>query len=150
MGFLWSIGLIALSIYVIISSFGMTKDGWASSPGLMPLLIGVSLLGMALGLLVSSVKTKELRGLTSKVRASLADPENSLRTKRVLILVAAIAIYTLILVPLFHYIVSTFIFLVFTLTYFWWQRLLYVVALAAGVTLFFALVFTQFFETLLP
>ena len=88
--------------------------------------------------------------MRGKARAALADPETSLRIKRTLLLIAAVAIYGLFLVPYLHYIPATFLFLVCTLTYFWRQRPLYVVSVSAGVTLFFALAFVHFFETLLP
>lgn len=150
MDFLWSIALIALSSYVIVSAFGMTREAWASSPGLMPLILGVSLLGMALSLLATSIRKKELKGLRDKARAALAEPETSRRIKRALLLSAAIAVYALLLIPYLHYIAATFLFLVGTLAYFWRQRPLYVVSVSAGVTLFFALAFVYFFETLLP
>jgi len=141
--------LVLLSGGVILRSIQMPRpEGWGEAPGLFPLLCGVILLFMGLSLTLSAVKRRRTEPQTAgQTTGSRKDPHEILRTS---IVIGGILVYVLVLIPLLHYTIATFIYLMGTIWYFWRGKLLWILVISISGSLFLSQTFKHFFDILLP
>jgi hypothetical protein len=142
--------LIAFSLTVIVLSYRMPRPGgWLSAPGIFPLVSALILLGLSLGLLLWRIRT---RGRVSMVPAAPpADrAEGRVHARRMLVAVAGILAYVFLLIPIVHFRVATFIYLVGTLRYFWDGALYKILLISLITTLLLSEMFVRFFQIMLP
>jgi len=139
--------LCALSLYVIVESWRMPRDlqKWPAyaSPGVVTGLLGLGLLGMAIGLIVRALR-RPGAGLgisLAQARRYVTDP----LTARLLVMVLLCVAYLLSLGRQLPYTLTTTAFLALTMLLFraaaWWVVLLASAATAAAVALVFNGVF---------
>lgn len=141
--------LVLMSGAVIFRSMQMPRpEGWGEAPGLFPLLCGVILLFMGLSLTVTAIKRRRLEAHVTEAAAS--GKEESLEILRTLIVLGGVLIYVFALIPLLHYSIATFIYLLATIWYFWRGKLLWVVVISISGALFLSQTFKNFFDIILP
>ena len=147
--FFFAIILILVSLSVIGLSLGMPRPGgWATSPGLFPILIGIVLLGMGIGLLLSAIRAGQQP--VSQGAEGLEKEKVRVQKKRVVLAVASILVYVFILIPTLHFPVSTLLYLLASLWYFWRGKAFKIITISVIATLFFCLAFTRLFHIMLP
>jgi hypothetical protein len=144
--------LAALALFVLLECWRMPRLilGWPAyaGPGVVPGLLALGLLGMAVALLVRSVRRPggPLAISTAEVRAYLTVPE----TRRFALMVGLAALYLLSLGRGLPYYLTTGSFLVVTMAVFraarWWVILLVGGAAAAAI----GIVFNEVFLVPLP
>lgn len=141
--------LVLVSGAVILRSMQMPRpEGWGQAPGLFPLICGVLLLFMGLSLFVEAVKRRRMEAqITREADTGKKDLREIPRT---LIVLGGILIYVLVLIPLFHYTIATFIYLFPTIWYFWRGKLIWILAISLSGTLFLSQTFKHFFDIILP
>ena len=141
--------LVLMSGAVILRSLRMPRpEGWGQAPGLFPLICGVILLFMGMSLTVSAIKRRGLEAQLSKEAAS--NGKDSLEIMRTLIVLGGILIYVLVLIPLLHYSIATFIYLFATIWYFWRGKPHWIFVISISGTLFLSQTFKHFFDIILP
>jgi hypothetical protein len=144
--------LLIISVGTIISSLFMPRPGgWATAPGLFPLIIGIVLLGMSLGLLSMSIRDgiSPLPFLPFGSRAVKGD-DNRIFLKRIFVAIGGILVYCLVLIPLIHFTAATIIYLAGTLWYFWRGKLYIILIISVLASLFLAATFSRIFQIILP
>ena len=141
--------LVLVSGAVILRSMQMPRpEGWGQAPGLFPLICGVLLLFMGLSLIVEAVKRRRVEAqITREADTGKKDLREIPRT---LIVLGGILIYVLVLIPLLHYTIATFIYLFPTIWYFWRGKLIWILVISLSGTLFLSQTFKHFFDILLP
>ena len=141
--------LILMSGAVIFRSLQMPRpEGWGQAPGLFPLLCGMILIFMGLSLTVTATKRRRKNPKGEGDLSRSIDGSNEIA--RTMIVIGGILIYVLILIPLIHYTASTFIYLAFTIWYFWRGKLHWIIIISIAGTLFLSQTFKHFFDIILP
>jgi len=144
-----SVVLILLSVGVIFLSLRMPRPaGWLSAPGIFPLFSALILLGLSLGLFLSTIGKRKHRSLPSAAEPPSA--EKRLFIKRTVVVVIGILAYVFVLIPLVHFTIATFIYLVGTLWYFWRGKVYRIVLISLITSLLLSEMFKQFFQIILP
>ena len=140
--------LLIVSIGTIISSLFMPRPGgWATSPGLFPLIIGIVLLGLTIGLLTPMIRSRRFSFplILRKIR-----DEDRVLPIRVFVALGGVLLYALVLLPLVHFYIATIVYLIGTLWYFWRGKLYKILLILVLVTLFLAETFKWVFQIILP
>jgi hypothetical protein len=138
--FLSAIVLMAFSVGIVLWSLKMPRfAGWSSAPGLLPLLLSISTFFMSLGLLISSIKNQGHKNLRMKYRAfSLSRFMSEPKTKRSLGIILLTAFYVFALLDRIPFELSSFIYLMITLTVYWrrggWFKIILISLLVPFVT----------------
>jgi hypothetical protein len=70
--------------------------------------------------------------------------------RRILLVVGSVLVYALVLIPLLHYTVATFVYLVAAIWHFWRGSLLWIVAISLAGALFLSQTFERAFAIILP
>ena len=147
--------LIVMAVAVIISiwALNMSKpSGWASAPGLVPLLFAGTMFLMGLGLFIIAVRRNGLTFLRTRLstfsgKGFIQDTQ----TKRSAWIIVLAAIYMLILTGRLPFEIAGFLFLFSTFTVFWKKgRWLKVIVASIVIPLVFSLTFRFLFSILLP
>jgi hypothetical protein len=141
--------LTLASLWVVVVSIRMPRpEGWGQAPGLFPLVCGISLLGMAVFLTVTTVagRGSGARHASPGSEGDSGAPE----PHRILLVVGSVLVYALVLIPLLHYTVATFVYLVAVIWYFWRGNLLWILVIALSGALFLAQTFERAFAIILP
>jgi hypothetical protein len=144
--------LVGLSAYVIAQALAMSRPrGWSSAPGLVPLLLGVSLLLMALALSVGAARA----GGWARVRSQVPGARQAAATLRnggwrAPFLLTCLAVYVYVLLARLPFEVATFLYLSVVLGTLWRRGLLTVLLVSGGVAVIVTLLFERFLRTLLP
>ena len=147
--------LVVMAIAAVISIWALrmpNPTGWASAPGLVPLLFAGTMFLMGLGLFISAVKRHGLSFLGTRLATfSGKSFVQDAQTKRSIWIIILAAIYTLILTGRLPFEIAGFLFLFGTFTVFWkkgrWLRL---TIISIVIPLFFSLTFRFLFSILLP
>jgi hypothetical protein len=140
--------LLVMSLAIIVISVKMPRPaGWGQAAGLFPLVCGLALLCMGLILLIKALIKANLGSLIQKSKFKLTDLS---QTKRMVIVIGSIFIYASVLIPLFHYMAATLIYLLFTIWYFWRGKAHWILLISIGGTAFLSLTFKYFFDIILP
>jgi ABC-type polysaccharide/polyol phosphate export permease len=141
--------LVLMSGAVIVRSVQMPRpEGWGQAPGLFPLLCAVILFCMGLSLIVAAIKRRWM--VAQATGKSAPGKEDSHEILRTLIVIGGILIYALILIPLLHYSIATFIYLFATIWYFWRGKLHWIFIISVSGALFLSQTFKHFFNIILP
>lgn len=151
--FVAAVVIMIFSIAVAINSLGMPRDsGWSTAPGLVPLILAVSLFMMAVGLLLSSIKRDAFR-LFAEQRGGgeltrlLAD----VSVRKTVCIIAITTLYITLLVDRIPFEVSGFIFLFVSVQMCWKtgsQKRKLAVSVLVPVVL--TIIFRIFFNIFLP
>ncbi len=142
--------MMILSIGVIVLSLRMPRPGgWISSPGIFPLLSAIILLGLSIGLFFSTVHPKKIK-LSISLKDKMEQGESRSFINRTILAAVGILVYICVLIPIVHFTIATFLYLVTTLWYFWRGKLYKILILSACTTLFLSEVFRRFFQIILP
>ena len=142
--------LALLSAAVIVSAIRMPRpEGWGEAPGLFPLICGVGLLGMALVLTVAAWRRVAVEEETTDGGARSEESE-PLDLRRVLLVGGSVLVYVLVLIPLLSYTLATFIYLIAVIWYFWRGKLLWILLISLGATIFVSQTFQHAFSIILP
>jgi hypothetical protein len=137
------------SLWAVVVSARMPRpEGWSQAPGLFPLVCGLALLGMGLFLTLSTIARRRPSSRPVPA-ASEGDPESP-ELRRILLVVGSVVVYVLVLIPLLHYTVGTFVYLVAVIWYFWRGNLLAILAIALAGALFLSQTFEHAFAIILP
>jgi len=147
--------LIVMAVAAVISIWALKMSiptGWASAPGLVPLLFAGTMFLMGLGLFITAVYRKGLSSLSTRLSSfSGKDFIQDMQTKRSIWIIVLAAIYTLVLSGRLPFEIAGFLFLLGTFTVFWkkgrWLRL---IIASIVIPLFFSLTFRFLFSILLP
>ena len=140
--------LLIVSIGTIISSLSMPRPGgWATAPGLFPLIVGIVLLGMGIGLLSMVIRSR--RFSLSLFSSKIGDGDRVLLI-RIFVAIVGILLYALVLMPLVHFTIATIVYLIGTLWYFWRGKLYKILIISVLVSLFLAETFSRIFQIILP
>ncbi len=130
-----SIFIMILSVLISLWSLKMPKPGgWGSGPGLMPLLLGISLFCMALGLFLSSLRRHGPSRFSIGMRRLLSkDGFKEGKAKRSLWIMFLSALYLFGMIGRMPFEAASFVYLACTLFLFWrkggWPKILLVSAL---------------------
>ena len=147
--------LIVMAVAVVISIWALKMSkpsGWASAPGLVPLLFAGTMFLMSLGLFITAVYRNGHSFLRTKLsnfsgKGFIQDAQ----TKRSIWIILLAAIYTLVLTGLLPFEVAGFLFLFGTFSVFWKKgRWLKIIIASVAAPLFFSLTFRFLFSILLP
>jgi hypothetical protein len=147
--------LIVMAVAAIISIWALRMSnptGWASAPGLVPLLFSGTMFLMGLGLFITAVYRKGLSSLRTRLSAFSGKAYiQDTQTKRSIWIIVLAAIYTLILSGRLPFEIAGFLFLFGTFTVFWKKgRWLKIIIASIVIPLFFSLTFRFLFSILLP
>ena len=146
---------VVMGVGVIVSVWALRlpkPSGWASAPGLVPLLFAGSMTLMGLGLMVSALRKNGIAYL-GKAWAdfSVAGLLQDTQTKRTVWIIALSAVYTLVLSGRMMFEIAGALFLLSTLSVFWrkggWLK---IVLISACTPVVFSLLFRLLFAILLP
>ena len=147
--------LIVMAVAVVISIWALKMSkpsGWASAPGLVPLLFAGTMFLMSLGLFITAVRRNGLTFLRTRL-SSFSGKKfiQDTQTKRSIWIIVLTAIYMLILTGRLPFEIAGFLFLFSTFTVFWKKgRWLKVIVASIVIPLFFSLTFRFLFSILLP
>jgi hypothetical protein len=145
--FILACSLAALSIAVIVSAVRMPRpEGWSQAPGLFPLICGVGLLVMSAILAVSAWRRPAVEEGSTDDSAQ-SDPTEWGRT---LLVGGSVLVYALVLIPLLGYTLATLVYLFAVIWYFWAGKLLWILAISLGATMFLSQTFQHAFSLILP
>lgn len=148
-----SLIVMAVAVIVAIWSFRMSiPSGWASAPGLVPLMFAGTLFLMGLGLFISAVRHNGLTILRNRL-ASFSGKNffHDTQTKRSLWIIVLTGVYMLILTGRLPFEIAGFLFLFSTFTVFWKKgRWLKIIVASIIIPFFFSLTFRFLFSILLP
>ena len=147
--------LIVMAVAVIISvwALNMSKpSGWASAPGLVPLLFAGTMFLMGMGLFITAVRRNGLTFLRTRLSSfSGKGFIQDTQTKRSVWIIVLTAVYMLILTGRLPFEIAGFLFLLSTFTVFWKKgRWLKVIVASIVIPLVFSLTFRFLFSILLP
>jgi hypothetical protein len=147
--------LVIMVIAAVISIWALrmpNPTGWASAPGLVPLLFAGSMFLMGLGLFITAVYRNGFSFLRTRLTTfSGKSFFQDAQTKRSIWIIILAAIYTLILTGRLPFEISGFLFLFGTFTVFWQKgRWLKLIIVSIVIPLFFSLTFRFLFSILLP
>ncbi len=111
--------IMLISVLVIIASIFMERPrGWASAPGLLPVIVGGTLFIMCFFLLISTLKEKKEFGSSgSKLRRYLCDVYQG--NKKALQIIGLVAIYYFLLIKFLPFELATAIYIFVSLFQFW-------------------------------
>lgn len=141
--------LAVLSLWVIVSAIRMPRpEGWDEAPGLFPLICGFGLLTMAAILAVAAWRRPAVEDTTADSTGSEEPDEFNLG--RTLLVGGSVLLYTLVLIPLLSYTLATFVYLVAVIWYFWRGKLLWILVISLGATVFLSQTFQRAFSIILP
>lgn len=142
--------LAILSVWVIVSAVRMPRpEGWSEAPGLFPLICGVGLLVMATILAVAAWRRPASEEETTAGTTQSEQPEQ-LNLGRTLLVGGSVLVYTLVLIPLLSYTLATFVYLFAVIWYFWRGKLLWILVISLGATIFLSQTFQHAFSIILP
>ena len=142
--------LAVLSLAVIVSAIRMPRpEGWSEAPGLFPLICGLGLLGMAAVLALAAWRAPAIEKAT-KADSAQSDEAEPVDIGRTLLVGASVVLYALVLFPLMSYAIATFIYLFAVIWYFWRGKLLWIVVISLGATVFLSETFQRAFSVVLP
>ena len=145
--------IIAVGIAVSVWALHMPRpSGWASAPGLVPLLFAGTMTLMGIGLFISAFRKNGIAYLrTSLTAVSTVSFFQDIQTKRSIWIIFLSAVYTLILTGRVPFEIAGSIFLLSTFTVFWrkggWLKIILISILTP---FFFTLSFRFLFAMLLP
>lgn len=147
--------LVVMALAVLISVWALkmpNPSGWASAPGLVPLLFAGTMFLMGLGLFIAAVRRNGFLFLFNRLQSfsgtKFFRDEQSKRTVWIIVLTA---IYILILTGRLPFEVAGSLFLFSAFTVFWEKgRWLKIIILSFVIPLIFSLVFRFLFSILLP
>ena len=147
--------LIVMAVAAAISIWALrmpNPTGWASAPGLVPLLFAGTMFLMGLGLFISALYRKGFASLgTRLVRFSGKDFIQDIQTQRSVWIILLTAVYLLILSGRLPFEIAGSLFLMGTFTVFWKEgRWLKIIIASLVIPLFFSLTFRFLFSILLP
>jgi len=142
--------LAVLSFAVIVSAIRMPRpEGWSEAPGLFPLICGVGLLGMAAILAAAAWREPAIEEATKADSTQSEEPEQ-VNIGRTLLVGGSVVVYALVLIPLLSYTLATFIYLFAVIWYFWRGKLLWILVISLGATIFLSETFQRAFSIMLP
>ncbi len=143
--------LAALSLYVVVQAVAMPRPkGWHSAPGLLPLIVGATLLLLSAVLTVGALRAGGWWRLVAGARGLRRAWRSPTTAWRTLLMVGAVWAYVYILLPRLPFEVATFLFLALTLVALWRRSPLRLVLVSAAVGVALSLLFGKFLRTLLP
>lgn len=140
---------IAVSIWALCIP---RPAGWASAPGLVPLLFAGTMTLMGAGLLASALRKNGIAYLRKAWTGfSAAHLFQETQTKRTIWIIALTAIYTLVLSGRVLFEIAGTLFLLSTLTVFWrkggWLKILFI---SLSIPIIFSLMFRLLFAIFVP
>ena len=148
-----SLIVMAVAVIVAVWSLNMSiPSGWASAPGLVPLLFAGTMFLMGLGLFISATRRNGLKILRTQL-ASFSGKNffQDTQTKRSIWIIVLTAVYMLVLTGRLPFEIAGFLFLFSTFAVFWKRgRWLKIIVAAIVIPLFFSLTFRFLFSILLP
>jgi len=147
--------LIVMAVAAIVAVWSLKMSipsGWASAPGLVPLMFAGTMFLMGLGLFISALRHKGLASLRTRLTTfSGKHFIQDTQTKRSLWIIVLTAVYMLILTGRLPFEIAGFLFLFSTFAVFWEKgRWLKIIVTAIVIPLFFSLTFRFLFSILLP
>ena len=148
-----SLIVMALAAVIAIWALNMSKpSGWASAPGLVPLIFAGTMFLMSLGLFITAVYRNGLTFLRTRLSSfSGKGFFQDTQTKRSIWIIVLAAVYMLILTGRLPFEIAGFLFLLSTFTVFWKKgRWLKVIVASIVIPLVFSLTFRFLLSILLP
>ncbi len=147
--------LIVMAVAVVISIWALKlskPSGWASAPGLVPLIFAGTMFLMSLGLFITAVCRNGLTFLRTRLSSfSGKDFFQDTQTKRSIWIIVLAAVYMLILTGRLPFEIAGFLFLLSTFSVFWEKgRWLKIIVASIVIPLIFSLTFRFLFSILLP
>lgn len=147
--------LIVMAVAAVISIWALRMSnptGWASAPGLVPLLFAGTMFLMGLGLFITAAYRNGLSLLVTRLRNfSGKHFVQDTQTKRSIWIILLAAVYTIILTGRLPFEIAGFLFLFSSFALFWEKgRWLKLTVVSILVPLFFSLTFRFLFSILLP
>ena len=140
--------LAVLSLAVIVSAFRMPRpEGWSEAPGLFPLICGLGLLLMAAILAVAAWRGAAVR---EEPKADSSEETEPVNIGRILLVAGSVVVYVLGLIPLLSYTLATFVYLFAVIWYFWRGKLVWILVISLGTTIFLSETFPRAFSIILP
>lgn len=142
--------LAVLSVVVIVSAIRMPRpEGWSEAPGLFPLICGVGLLGMAAILALAAWRRPAIEEET-QADSTPSEQTEEINQARTLLVGGSVIVYVLVLIPLLSYTLATFIYLCAIIWFFWRGKLLWILVISLGATIFLSQTFERAFSIILP
>ncbi|QIK73414.1 tripartite tricarboxylate transporter TctB family protein [Propioniciclava coleopterorum] len=148
LNFLSSIVLIALSVAITVGSIYIltaSRASFIASPGLMPLMLGLALLGMSLALFVQSLRDGGVPARVAESRAWFAEIAAAPGARTTVIGLAIMALYAFVLMPFLPFWAASLIFMIGMLAFLraarWWVILILSVGVVGLVYLIFQILF---------
>jgi len=142
--------IAALSVVVIVSAVQMPRpEGWSEAPGLFPLICGVGLLVMA-GILALAAWRRSAIEEEAAAGSTPSEQPEPMELGRTLLVGGSVVVYALVLIPLLGYTFATFVYLCPVIFYFWRGKLLWVILISLGTTVFLSQTFEHAFSIILP
>ncbi|MDR5694546.1 MAG: tripartite tricarboxylate transporter TctB family protein [Armatimonadota bacterium] len=142
--------LAALSAFVIIQAISMPRPrGWHSAPGLLPFLLGLTLLVMSVTLVIFGLRGGARLSLTVRV-VRRGGQDSISQWLRALGILGGVGIYIYVLLRWFPFEVATFLYLLGVLGALLRRDPLKVILISAGVAVVLSLLFGKVLRTLLP
>lgn len=140
-----AVGLLALSAYFVVAGFELPiPEGWQTAPGMLPIILGISLFGMASLLLLKAIRAGALR-------VNIHDEADDSRLARAGIAVLFVGVYYFGLLAYLPFEVASGLFLLAMYWMFWpdsgWRIRF---AVAVGLPVLITLCFQGGFELPLP
>ena len=147
--------LIVMAVAAVVSIWAIrmpNPTGWASAPGLVPLLFAGTMFLMGLGLFITALRRKGFPSLRARLsRFSGQDFIKDIQTQRSIWIIILISVYLLILSGRLPFEIAGALFLFGTFTVFWKEgRWLKIIVASLVIPLFFSLTFRFLFSILLP
>ena len=147
--------LIVMAVGVAISVWALkmpNPTGWASAPGLVPLLFASTMFLMGLGLFITALRQKGFSALRTRLsRFSGKDFIQDTQTQRSLWIIMLTTVYLLVLSGRLPFEIAGALFLFSTFAVFWKEgRWLKLIVVSLVIPLVFSLTFRFLFSILLP
>ena len=103
--------VMAVGVFVTIRSLKMSNPtGWASAPGLVPLLFAASMIVMGFGLFLSAIHRRGIASLRSRLAEFSAKAFiQDIQTRRTIWIIVLSAIYTLVLTGRLPFEIASFL-----------------------------------------
>jgi hypothetical protein len=141
--------LTLASLWAVIESIRMPRpEGWGQAPGLFPAVCGAALLAMGVFLTATAIARRQ-PGAPRAPAGGEADAESP-ELRRILLVMGSVLVYVLVLIPLLHYTVASFVYLVAVIWYFWRGNFLLILAISLAGAAFLSQTFEHAFAIILP
>ncbi|ABX40984.1 tripartite tricarboxylate transporter TctB family protein [Lachnoclostridium phytofermentans] len=151
--FLTSIILMAASIYVIVSGFGIYKKAGEPmyvSPGLLPIILGFAMILCCIFLMISSLKGSSIKSRINELKEWFSANYKEHTIISMIVGTIIMGIYTFVLLSIFPFWLASIIFIAFLMIYLNAASLVKILLTSIGAVGGIILIFQIIFRIPLP